>query len=119
MVPTTAAALNCSAQNLTHTVVYEGAPARFDRLNNGQSVQWQVMPSNVVFSKLKNITNYDDIVTSQFNNVTYAVSASELTIFNSTVGLQGSIPYATAGLYILNYRNPNCTTAANLIVISK
>lgn len=108
----------CTGENLTHIVVREGVPTSFPRLNNGQPVQWQVSPSSSTFNARKNITNYDDVVRDEFAN-TYVVNQSQLIIFNSTVAPQESMNYSTAGLYTLRYQNPNCTTAANLIVISK
>lgn len=110
--------LHCSQRRLANTVLGEGKSTSFQRLNNGQLVQWEVLSSSDFFRKMRPITNYDDIVVSQFSK-TYAVIRSQLKVFSSTVAPQNSMPYATAGLYVLKYLNPNCTTAANLIVISK
>lgn len=113
----TVAGSSCSLQNLTHVVVQEGStPPPFQRNDNGESVQWEVAPSYIIFGKLRVITNYDDKVTSEFTT-TYTVSGSQMTVFSATVGPQGSSPYSTAGLYTLMTHDPNCITAANLIVI--
>lgn len=108
-------ALTCE-KSLTNTVVTQFSSAEFEGMDDSDVVQWQVNPSSVTFSSSKNITNYDDVVTSQFHS-TYAVDSEELTIYNCTVAPQGSMPYSTAGLYTLKDRDENCTTAANLIVI--
>lgn len=115
---TTAVARNCSEQNLSNTVVYEGTPVSFPRVNNGQPAQWRVAPSDVVFNPIQNITNYNDTVVTQYAT-TYAVDSSQLKVFKATTAPEGTMPHATAGMYILEYRDPRCITAANLIVISE
>lgn len=110
-------ALNCSA-NLTNTVVYEGSSVFFGRLSNGEPVQWRITSSTDIYNQLRNVTNYDDLVASPFSSA-FAVDCTGLTVFKASVAAQGSMPYATAGLYIVKYQNSKCTYAANLIVISK
>lgn len=117
MLSSDSSALNCSA-NLTNTVVYEGSSAFFGRLSNGEPVQWTIASSSDFWNAQKMVTNYDDIVASPYSSA-FAVDCTGLTVFKASVAAQGSMPYATAGLYTVKYKNSSCAYAANLIVISK
>lgn len=110
---------NCPA-NLANIVVYEGSPKSFKRLNNSQPVQWQIFSSSDEGSKspLRNITDQDGVLDPTLSSF-YASTPTDLTILNSTVYLQGSPQYSTAGLYILKYTQSSCVSAAYLIVIRK
>lgn len=103
---------------LENTVVYEGNSASFPRVNNNQTVTWQFTPSSATFNSLMDITYSNDTVIAEFNSM-YAANQSALIIFNSTVAPQGSMSDSTAGLYLLNYQNPDCITGAGLVVIGK
>lgn len=109
----------CIGQNLTNTVVYEGSlNTTFRRLNNGQVVQWQYIPSNSFFNSFVSITTDDGKVADAYASA-YVVTQSGLMVVNATVEPQGTTANTIAGLYVVNYRNPNCSHAAHLIVISE
>lgn len=116
MFPGTSAQ-NCP-QDLANIAVYAGNSTSFSRANNGHPVKWQVAPSSVTLASLKDITNYDDVVATQYAT-TYAVDSSQLKILKATTATEGTMPDATAGLYIINYQEPDCVSAAGLVVVGK
>lgn len=105
------------AQELQNAVVYKGVPFSFPTVINNERVQWQVAVSSQTYDGLKTIKDYGTAVYPEFTT-TYAVSGSGLDIFNATVAPQGTMPYSTAGVYIVNYEN-DCSTGAGFVVIGK
>lgn len=105
---------------LINLVSYQGTAAEFQNVDTGTTPpgQWQYAPSSDPTNNLYDITDVNNAVSPDFSQY-YNVTNAQLTILNSTVAPGVNFPHSTAGVYLFNYANPSCTTAANLIVISK
>lgn len=111
---------DCSTP-LENKAVYEGTSTSFEREYNDEVVSWYIYPTyptSAEYPFAMTITKDDGDLVEMFLD-TYALNQCKLTIFNSTIGPQGSMPYSTAGIYHYVYKNWDCETAACLVVISK
>lgn len=108
---------HCSIR-IKNKAVYEGTSTSFEAENTNGIVCWVVYPNFPDPGVSLTITKDDDNVVEMFLD-TYAVNRGRLTIFNSTIGPQGSMPYSTAGNYFYWYNDFYCSARACLVVISK